>query len=190
MYDKIHYKLKKKERNKGRRTKLTKLEMKMERSQQKKKKKKKNVFEPKWWPVVAQRLKPLPAMPETWDQSLGREDPLEKEVATHSRILAWRIPWTEEPGGLQSTGSQRVRHDWVTSLSLSIIHSYRSPYMNPMATTKAHSRHQKLKWKATRTLLKKTIKDFLGGSEAKTPCLQYRGLVWALVRELDPTCHN
>ena len=43
--------------------------------------------------------------------SLGREDPLEKEVATHSSILAWRIPWTEEPGGLQSTGSQRVGHD-------------------------------------------------------------------------------
>ena len=46
-----------------------------------------------------------------WVQSLGREDPLEKEVATHSSTLAWRIPWTEEPGGLQSTGSQRVRHD-------------------------------------------------------------------------------
>ena len=50
--------------------------------------------------------------------SLGREDPLDKEMATHSSILAWRIPWTEEPGGLQSTGLQRVRHDWATSLSL------------------------------------------------------------------------
>ena len=60
---------------------------------------------------MAQRLKRLPAMRETWVQSLGREDPLEKEMATHSSILAWRIPWTEEPGGLQSTGSQRVRHD-------------------------------------------------------------------------------
>ena len=48
---------------------------------------------------------------ETWVQSLGREDPLEKEMATHSSILAWRILWTEEPGGLQSTGSQRVGHD-------------------------------------------------------------------------------
>ena len=48
--------------------------------------------------------------------SLGREDPLEKEMATHSSILAWRIPWTEEPGGLQSTVLQRVRHDWATSL--------------------------------------------------------------------------
>ena len=48
---------------------------------------------------------------EMWVQSLGREDPLEKEMATHSSILAWRIPWTEKPGGLQSMGSQRVRHD-------------------------------------------------------------------------------
>ena len=63
---------------------------------------------------VAQRLKGLPLMLETWVRSLGREDPLEKEMATHSRILAWRIPWTEEPGGLQSTGSQRVRHNLVT----------------------------------------------------------------------------
>ena len=61
--------------------------------------------------LVAQRLKRLPAMQETWVQSLGWEDPLEKEMATHSRILAWRIPWMEEPGGLQSTGSQRVGHD-------------------------------------------------------------------------------
>ena len=69
---------------------------------------------------LAQRLKCLPAMRETWVRSLGREDPLEKEMATHSSILAWRIPWMEEPGGLQSMGSQRVGHDWVTSLSLSL----------------------------------------------------------------------
>ena len=60
---------------------------------------------------MAQRLKRLPAMQETWVLSLGREDPLEKEMATHSSILAWRIPWAEEPGGLQSTGSQRVGHN-------------------------------------------------------------------------------
>ena len=52
-----------------------------------------------------------PAMWETWVQPLGGDDPLEEGMATHSRILAWRIPWTEEPGGLQSVGSQRVRHD-------------------------------------------------------------------------------
>ena len=60
---------------------------------------------------VAQRLKCLPAMRETWVRSLGGEDPLGKEMATHSGILAWRIPWSKQPGGLQSTGSQRVRHD-------------------------------------------------------------------------------
>ena len=60
---------------------------------------------------MAQRFKCLSAMWETRVRSLGREDPLEKEMATHSSILAWEIPWMEEPGGLQSTGSQRVRHD-------------------------------------------------------------------------------
>ena len=57
---------------------------------------------------------------ETWVQSLGQEDPLEKEMVTHSSILAWRIPWTEEHGGLQSMESQRVGLDWATSLSLSL----------------------------------------------------------------------
>ena len=61
--------------------------------------------------LVTQRLKRLPAVRETRVQSLGQEDTLEKEMATHSSILAWRIPWMEEPGGLQSMGSQRVRHD-------------------------------------------------------------------------------
>ena len=61
--------------------------------------------------LVAQRIKRLPAMQETQVQSLGWEDPLEKEMATYPSILAWRIPWTEEPGGLQSMGSQRVGHD-------------------------------------------------------------------------------
>ena len=60
---------------------------------------------------VAQRLKCLPTMRETWVQSLGQEDPLEKEMATHSSTLAWKIPWTEECGRLQSMGSQRVGHD-------------------------------------------------------------------------------
>ena len=60
---------------------------------------------------MAQRLKHLPGMQETWVRSLGREDPLKKETATHSSVLAWRIPWREEPGGLQSMGSQRVGQD-------------------------------------------------------------------------------
>ena len=61
--------------------------------------------------LMAQMVKNLPAMWETWVQSLVWEDPLGKGMATHSSILAWRIPWTEEPGGLQSMGSQRVRQD-------------------------------------------------------------------------------
>ena len=64
-----------------------------------------------WASLVAQIVKNLPAMQETWVPSLGREDPLKKGLATHSSILAWEIPWTEDPGGLQSLGSQRVRHD-------------------------------------------------------------------------------
>ena len=62
-------------------------------------------------PLVAQMVKHLRAMQETWVQSLGREDPLEKKMATHSSNHAWKIPWMEKPGGLQSMGSQRVRHD-------------------------------------------------------------------------------
>ena len=62
-------------------------------------------------PAKNKKVKNLLAMLETWVQSLGQEDPLEEEIATHSSILAWRIPWTEEPGGLRSRGSQRVVHD-------------------------------------------------------------------------------
>ena len=61
--------------------------------------------------LVAQAVKRLPAMRETWVRFLGREDPLEKEMATYSSTLAWKIPWRKEPGRLESMGSQRVRHD-------------------------------------------------------------------------------
>ena len=61
--------------------------------------------------LVGQLVKNPPAMQETWVESLSWEDPLQKGIATHSSILAWKIPWTEEPGSLQSVGSQRVRHD-------------------------------------------------------------------------------
>ena len=60
---------------------------------------------------IAQSVKNLPAMQEKWVPSLGWEDPLEKEMSTHSGILTWKVPWTEEPGGLHSMGSQRVGHD-------------------------------------------------------------------------------
>ena len=64
-----------------------------------------------WASLVVELVKNLPAMQETWVQSLGWEDPLEKGKATHSSILAWRIPWTEKPGRLQSMGLQRVGHN-------------------------------------------------------------------------------
>ena len=69
--------------------------------------------------LVAQTVKRLPTMREAQVQSLGQEDLLDKEMATHSSTLAWKIPWMEEPGRLQSTRSQRVRHDRVTTRSLS-----------------------------------------------------------------------
>ena len=65
-------------------------------------------------------VKHLPAMQETWVRSLGREDPLEKEMAIHSSTLAWKIPWTEKPGRPQSMGSQRVGHNCATFPSLSL----------------------------------------------------------------------
>ena len=68
---------------------------------------------------MTQMVKNLPAVQETWVWSLGQEDPLEKGMATHSSFLTWRIPRAEEPGGLESTGSQKVRHNWVTNRMVS-----------------------------------------------------------------------
>ena len=81
--------------------------------------------------LVAQMVKRLSAMQETLVQSLGWEDPLEKEMTAHSSTFAWKIPWKEEPGGLQSMESQRVGHDGATSLSLMIfdLPSNESHYM-------------------------------------------------------------
>ena len=71
-------------------------------------------------------------MQETWVQSLGREYPLEEEMATHSSNLAWKVPWTKEPGGLQSMGWQRVRHDWV---HIQIFFSLQSQYPQSIMAT-------------------------------------------------------
>ena len=76
-----------------------------------------------WLSLVAQMVNNLPAMWETQVWSLGQEDPLEKGMANHASILVWRIPWVEEPGGLQSTGSQRVGHNWVTEHTRTSLHS-------------------------------------------------------------------
>ena len=75
-------------------------------------------------PLVAQMVKNLPAMWETWVRSLDQQDPLEKGMATYSSVLAWRILWTEEPGGLQSMGSQRVGHDWATNTHTQLINTH------------------------------------------------------------------
>ena len=83
-------------------------------------------------------VKSLPAAPETQVQPLGWEDPLEKGMATHSNILAWRIPWTEEPGGLRSMESQRVGHDWetFTSFPSPLSSSWGSVLRKPMQSNK------------------------------------------------------
>ena len=100
--------------------------------------------------LVAQRLQHLPPMQETQVWSLGQEDPLEKEMAIHSSILAWRIPWTEKPSRLQSMGSQTVGHDWATSpyvlkrhaTEVTVIHIYHFiPHRQDLA--KCHSLMQK-----------------------------------------------
>ena len=72
--------------------------------------------------LVAQMVKNLHAIQETRIWSLGQEDPLEKEMETHSSTFAWRIPWTEEPGRLKSLGSERVGHDWATNITTTVYH--------------------------------------------------------------------
>ena len=74
-----------------------------------------------WAFLVVEMVKNLPAIQENWVQSLGWDDPLEKGMANHSSVLAWRTPWTEEPGGLQSMGSQRVGHNSATNTSFLIM---------------------------------------------------------------------
>ena len=84
------------------------------------------VASPSW--SVAQTVKRLSAMQETRLRSLGWEDPLEKETAAHSSILVWKIPWTADPGRLQSMGLQRVGHDWATSLYFKSSYYYFWPH--------------------------------------------------------------
>ena len=93
--------------------------------------------------LVAQMVKRLPTMWETRVRFLGWEDPLKKEMTTHSSILAWRIPWTEDPGRLQSMGLQRVGHDWVTSLHSLILlfqlsHLGKICYLNSIFFSNTH----------------------------------------------------
>ena len=98
--------------------------------------------------LVAQTVKRLPTMQETWVWSLGWEDPLEEEMATHSSPLAWKIPWMEECGRLQSMGSQRVGHDWATSLHLYHLKKYMERIPEKETTSKCqkvdHIKKQKV----------------------------------------------
>ena len=86
--------------------------------------------------------KNMPAMCETWIRSPGWEDPLEESIATHSSILAWMIPWSEEPGGQQFMGSQRVGHDWATNTFTSTYYTVFAQYyiceMHPYCSTHQH----------------------------------------------------
>ena len=95
--------------------------------------------------LVAQTVRSLPAVQETCVRSLGWEDPLEKEMTTHSSILAWKIPWTEEPSRLQSMGSQRVGHDSVTN-------TFIISYIIKCIHTNMNDKFQKIQIK-TRSLL-------------------------------------
>ena len=96
---------------------------------------------PQWWAtLVAQMVKRLPTMRETWVRSLGQELPLEKEMATHSSILAWKLPWMEEPGRLQSMRLQRVGHDWATSLHFNDVHAWFFAWQRDL--TEDHGRSQ------------------------------------------------
>ena len=106
-----------------------------------------------WASLVAQTVKRLSAMQETWVRSLGWEDPLEKEMAAHSSILAWKIPWTVEPDRLPSMGLQRVGHDWVTSLFQNIEQSSLCYTVGPC-------------WLS---ILNITVWDFPGGTVDKSP---------------------
>ena len=133
---------------------------------------------------VAQMIKNLPVMQETQVPSLGQEDPLEKRMATHCSILAWEIPWTEEPGGLQ--GSQRVGHDWVT-LSL----SYQSRRAFSMSSsemrTPCRQTHQEdghVKTEAETGVMLPQASEHLAASRSWK--IQRRLLPWRLWREHGP----
>ena len=88
-----------------------------------------------WTSLVAQMIKNLLAMEEIWVWFLGQEDPMEEEMATHSSILAWRIPWTEEPVQLQAMVSQRVGHDWMTnSFVFTVFYRISVKYLNSVSS--------------------------------------------------------
>ena len=120
-----------------------------------------------WASLVAQMVKNLPAMWEAWVWSLGWEDPLEKGKATHSSILTWIFPWTEEPGGLQSMGLQRVGHDWVTNTFTFFLSSWVT-YLFGGCIVCVSCLHS---WNRHRSQSKREISTLLMGSMLSPWCL-------------------
>ena len=111
-------------------------------------------------------VKHLPTMWETRAGSLGWEDPLEKEMATHSSTLAWNIPWTKEPGRLQSMGLQRVRHDWAASLSFT---EFKLSCVIISSGPKERKKNKRFKWLRLRIVEKKRRLSFPPPWELQTP---------------------
>ena len=128
--------------------------------------------------------------------SLGQEDSLEKEMATHSSILAWRIPWTEEPGGLQSMGSQRVRHDWTTNTHTHTHrHTHRHTHTHPVIQKSYTWVFIQEKWQSKQSeVAQKTcigLPCWLGGEESTCQCRRHRFDSWSrrtphAVKQLSP----
>ena len=132
-------------------------------------------------------------MRETWVWSLGQEDPLEKEMAPHSGILAWRIPWLEEPGGLQSTGLQRVGHNWASSLSLFTLSKYLvyiiNAFVSDFHSTQQHIAHKSFGDMKIRRMCLKKLGDLLNQCYLKTWSADRSGsfsITCELMRNADP----
>ena len=121
---------------------------------------------------------------EFWVQSLGREDSLEKEMATHFSTLAWKIPWTDEPGRLQSMGLQRVRHDWVTSLSLT-----NTLFLDKKLFSVFHHYRLDCKWTSL-NLMFVYFQGFLGGSAGKESTCKVWSLGWEDLLEKGMATHS
>ena len=129
-----------------------------------------------WVSLVAQVVKNPPARQETRVRSLGWEDTLEKGMANHSSILAWEIPWTEKPGGLQPMGLQRVGHDWVTNT----LHTHFCKYPFFLVLVSNVSCHWKELLKKDFSLLK--VNSFIHPSLGNSVLLSHlRGQKWSLV---------
>ena len=128
---------------------------------------------------MAQTVKRLSTMWETWVQSLGGEDPLEKEMAPHSSTLGWKIPWTEERGRLQSMGSQRVGHDWATSVSVSFTEKHLHLLMYPTSNFSPVLLRMGESWLVLDTIRLFMDHTFIGRWDLKRNCQQGKNNGWA-----------